>query len=46
LPIVSPGTQLRSFTYVEDIVAGIIAAGNYGKGDGYPLGAEDIYTLW
>lgn len=39
MPIVLPGTQLRSFTYVEDIVSGIIAAGKYGKGDGYPLGA-------
>lgn len=38
LKIVSPGTQQRSFTYVEDIVEGIILAGEKGKGDGYPLG--------
>ncbi len=41
-----PGTQLRTFTYYEDIVDGIIAAGEKGKGDGYPLGAEEVYTLW
>jgi UDP-glucose 4-epimerase len=27
LPIVSPGTQIRNFTYVKDIVQGVIAAG-------------------
>jgi len=46
LPIVSPGTQRRSFTYVNDIVAGIIAAGEKGKGDGYNLGAPEVYSLW
>jgi UDP-glucose 4-epimerase len=38
--IVAPGTQLRNFTYIGDIVEGIIIAGEKGKGDGYPLGAE------
>ena len=46
LPIVSPGTQQRTFTYIDDIVRGIILAGQKGKGDGYPLGAKEVHTLF
>ena len=31
---------------MEDIVSGIISAGEKGKGDGYPLGAAEVYSLW
>ena len=37
---------MRTFTYFEDIVDGIILAGQKGKGDGYPLGTEEGYNLW
>jgi UDP-glucose 4-epimerase len=43
---VEPGTQLRSFTHIDDIVEGIILAGEKGKGDGYPLGSAEVFNLW
>ncbi|MDI1459725.1 NAD-dependent epimerase/dehydratase family protein [Catellatospora sp. KI3] len=38
LTVVSPGTQTRDFTHISDIVAGVLAAAEGGKGDGYLLG--------
>jgi UDP-glucose 4-epimerase len=38
ITVVSPGTQSRDFTHIEDIVAGIITCFEKGKGDGYCLG--------
>jgi len=38
LTVVEPGTQRRDFTYVEDIVEGMIKAAEKGSGDGYLLG--------
>lgn len=45
LTIVKPGTQKRNFTYVGDIVKGLILAGEKGNGDGYALGSAESYTL-
>ena len=45
LPIVSPGTQRRDFTYVKDIVRGLLLAGERGQGDGYCLGTGREYSL-
>jgi nucleoside-diphosphate-sugar epimerase len=45
LGIVSPGTQMRSFTHVSDIVRGLVLAGEKGKGDGYALGPKEMFTL-
>jgi UDP-glucose 4-epimerase len=45
LGVVSPGTQYRSFTHVDDIVRGIILAGEKGMGDGYCLGPKDMHTI-
>ncbi|MDD5032413.1 MAG: NAD-dependent epimerase/dehydratase family protein [Patescibacteria group bacterium] len=45
LEVVSPGTQRRAFTYVEDIVDGLILAGEKGEGDGYCLGSENTYSI-
>lgn len=45
LPVVSPGTQVRIFTHVDDIVRGLILVGERGEGDGYGLGAEDEYSI-
>lgn len=45
LTVVSPGTQTRDFTYVEDIVDGIIACWQEGQGDGYQLGTGEDYTI-
>lgn len=45
LPIVAPGTQLRSFTHVDDIVRGILLAMEKGNGDGYCLGPKIMHTI-
>jgi UDP-glucose 4-epimerase len=43
--IVSPGTQERNFTHVEDIVNALILVGERGTGDEYGLGNEDAYSI-
>ena len=45
LTVVAPGTQLRNFTHVDDIVRGLILVGEKGEGDGYGLGAEEAFTV-
>ena len=45
LTVVSPGTQSRNFTHVEDIVAGLVLVGEDGYGDGYGIGADESYTV-
>lgn len=45
LPVTSPGTQLRNFTHVDDIVSGLLLAGEHGIGDGYGIGADQSYTI-
>lgn len=38
LTVVSPGTQVRNFTHVDDIVKGLALVGEKGTGDNYGLG--------
>ncbi len=45
LTVVSPGTQLRIFTHVDDIVSGLMLVGEKGDGDGYGLGAEEEWSV-
>ena len=45
LPVVAPGTQRRSFTYVKDLARGIILVGEKGQGDGYGLRADATYSV-
>ena len=45
LPVVAPGTQRRSFTYVKDLALGIILVGERGQGDGYALRADATYSV-
>lgn len=45
LTVVSPGTQKRAFTHVEDTVRGIIMVGESGKGDGYCIGNSKEYSI-
>lgn len=45
LTIVTPGTQVRNFTHVDDIVRGLIAVGEKGEGDDYGLGSEEGYSI-
>ena len=45
LTVVSPGTQTRCFTHVEDIVDGLILVGEKGEGDNYGLGDNRPYSI-
>ena len=45
LPVTSPGTQLRNFTHVDDIVSGLMLAGFRGNGDGYGIGNDYKYSI-
>jgi len=45
LTVTAPGTQTRNYTHVYDIVDGIILTGKYGKGDGYGIGADQLFSV-
>jgi UDP-glucose 4-epimerase len=45
LGVVSPGTQTRNFTHVEDIVGGLILVGKNGEGDDFGIGSEEKYSV-
>lgn len=45
LNVVSPGTQLRNFTHVDDIVRGLLLIGEKGQGDEYGLGSDHAYNI-
>ena len=45
LTVVTPGTQKRNFTHVEDIAQGLVLVGEHGEGDDYGLGSEKAYSI-
>ncbi|WP_351000826.1 NAD-dependent epimerase/dehydratase family protein [Shewanella sp. TB7-MNA-CIBAN-0143] len=45
LTVVKPGTQLRNFTHVDDIINGLILVGEKGSGDGYGIGNPEAYSI-
>ena len=45
LTVVTPGTQKRCFTHVDDIVKGILLVGEKGTGDEYFLGSGESYSI-
>jgi len=45
LTIVSPGTQKRNFTHIEDIINGLILVGENGFGDEFGIGSCESYTI-
>jgi UDP-glucose 4-epimerase len=45
LTVVSPGTQERNFTNVEDIIEALLLIGDRGEGDGYGIGHPNSYTV-
>ncbi len=45
LTVVSPGTQLRNFTHIDDIISGLILVGKYGSGDDYGIGYSKAYSI-
>ncbi|HEY4520132.1 MAG TPA: NAD-dependent epimerase/dehydratase family protein [Candidatus Paceibacterota bacterium] len=45
LTVVSPGTQKRNFTHVDDIMDGLVLVGEKGLGDEFGLGDEREYSI-
>ena len=45
LTVTLPGTQVRNFTHVDDIVDGLILVGEKGAGDEYGLGSEKAHDI-
>jgi UDP-glucose 4-epimerase len=45
ITVVAPGTQLRNFTHVDDIVDGILLVAERGQGDEYGLGNPTAFSL-
>lgn len=43
--VVAPGTQVRNFTHIDDIVNALILIGEKGHGDKYELGNEQSYSI-
>ena len=44
-PVSRPGTQLRNFTHVDDIISGLIAVAEKGSGDKFGIGNEQAYSI-
>ena len=45
LTVVSPGTQTRDFTHIDDIIDGIVVCADRASGDGYLLGAGREWSI-
>ena len=45
LTVVSPGTQKRNFTHIEDIINGLILVGEKGYGDDFGIGCKEAFTV-
>jgi UDP-glucose 4-epimerase len=46
LTIVSPGSQKRNFTHIDDIIDGLILVGEKGYGDGYGIGSPISFSIY
>jgi UDP-glucose 4-epimerase len=45
LTVVSPGTQKRNFTHIDDIVDGLILVGKQGFGDEFGIGSDEAFSI-
>lgn len=45
LTIVSPGTQKRNFTHIDDIIDGLILVGENGYGDEFGIGSPEAFSI-
>jgi len=45
LPVVYPGTQVRNFTQITDIVGGLDLVAEKGIGDDFGIGADESYSV-
>lgn len=45
LTVVSPGTQKRNFTHIDDIINGLILVGENAEGDEFGIGSPEAFTI-
>jgi len=45
ITVVSPGTQRRNFTHVQDTVRALLMVGEKGEGDNYGIGSPESYSI-
>lgn len=45
LTVVSPGTQKRNFTYIDDIIDALVKVGEEGYGDEFGIGSGEAYSI-
>jgi UDP-glucose 4-epimerase len=45
LTIVSPGTQKRNFTHIDDIIDGLVLVGENGYGDEFGIGSPEAFSI-
>jgi UDP-glucose 4-epimerase len=45
LTVVSPGSQKRNFTHIDDIIDGLVLVGEHGYGDEFGIGSEDAFSI-
>ena len=45
LTIVSPGTQKRNFTHIDDIIDGLVLVGENGYGDEFGIGSQEAFSI-
>lgn len=45
LTVVEPGTQMRNFTHVDDIIDGIALVGEKGIGDEFGIGSPESFSV-
>lgn len=45
LTVVSPGTQERNFTHIDDIISGLTLVGEKGNGDEFGIGSNESFSI-
>ncbi|MBK2357530.1 NAD-dependent epimerase/dehydratase family protein [Francisella hispaniensis] len=45
LTVVSPGTQKRNFTHIDDIIDALLLVGELGYGDEYGIGSDEAFSV-
>ena len=45
LTVVSPGTQKRNFTHIDDIIDALVLVGETGYGDEFGIGSDEAYSI-
>ena len=45
LTVVSPGTQQRNFTHIDDIIDALLLIGDKGAGDEYGIGSDESFSI-